>query len=246
MESEEIGVDQKIRTALGTAKGETVEIQDWKVNRKETSGSCSLWKALSILWSTFIVVFERLLERLLGSQAELLRVEIASFEDMEIDIARIPPSVFSTLGINDGEHILIETPKGRVSVRALGISKELWVKRESYRKSKHGRYVDGRLLLGLGRMEGAKAEGSDISSIFIDETMRDQLGIHPSDAVHVSRHALSAFKSRILVLMTPVVFLSVTRVFDDTTTVVRFLSILAIVVFLAVWAIVIDLRSKVD
>ena len=212
IEDGQVGVDQKIRTALGLKKiipgfeGDEVEIHDWPSITPNSYGyNDEDWIGkIKVASYRFRAWCNSVLERIIGSQAELLRVEISTFDDMELDIARIPAPILKVLGVNEGEQVLLESPTGNVKIRALAYTDGDRGTRELHHKDhKLGKYVYARELFGLDRLPGATAPGEDIAPILIDAEVRHRLGLVASDTVRVSRHAGSAFQAGMFALATP-------------------------------------------
>lgn len=240
----EAGADMKIRVALSLPVGSRMRIERWSPYRHGLLAALRSWGRM-------------LLERVLQSQATLVRVEVATFEDMEINVARLPPEIFAILGVDEGEQILIESPTGHAVVRALPISSQCAKDREQRRGDpRFGVYVNARTFLGIGRLLDAKAEGSDIPAMFIDKAMRDKLGLLPTDAVRISRHASSALTTRVLVFVIPIAFTlstaihaSVSDLLDKGYSAGRVQGLVGlIIVFLALLmaGVTLDLRKKVN
>ena len=188
----DIRLDQTIRDAIGVDLGGRVTIAkkpfDWK----------SFWDEHSIFR------FKK--------QSTILRVLHAVPNDMEIEICRIDNFALKSIGVEEGDKVIIETPNRRLSIRALILEEELKKSRqkeivkfegedgEKKFASKLSPQLDLHKFNYLPKFKPANHELSsnhDLSWIFIDYDARVKLGIKLGDPVMVYRDNRFAISKRI-------------------------------------------------
>ena len=217
----EVAMDQKLRVAIGARKG------DWvTVSRKKTVPAKQKWdgfinwssRALDVLLKSkfvqainkmFITIldwFALRLERAIGTQSQLMRVHIATIEDMEVNIARIPKSTFDLLGTVPGNIVQIQSTTKRDRVRCAILSDAAIEIRSKQCYSEPIQYSDPFELLSLDRVQGA-SEKTALAPIFIDYDLRERLEIKPGDAVRVVRDWRSTLYAKVYLFLFPVAFI---------------------------------------
>lgn len=228
LQTHEIALDQKLRIAIGARLGDWVVIYRLH-NRRRTS---------FVYW---------LFERLIGTQPQLMRTHKATFEDMEIDVARIPETTFHLIGAEPGSTVAISSTLGRAHVRAAVLAGKALEDRRKQMQEEPDIYMDPRRALELHRVRSGSAQ-SDLPPIFIDDDLRQRLKIKPGDAVRVVRDSVDVFFTRIYVIAFPILLGLVTAVLSYEhhgwkETAVRVASFVVIV--LATLGVVIwEVRSK--
>lgn len=106
-----IALDHKIRVAIGVPNGAMVHVSPTRLDKRTN-------------W------FLDRIERWIGSQPVLTRVRIATFEDMEISVCRLPEEVFDLIGVSSGDYVRIESAGGRPNTFVLSDSMD--IVRKSY------------------------------------------------------------------------------------------------------------------
>ena len=219
-----IRIDQKLRMAIG------VEIGDWirvrRASQKEQSRFTTFW------------------ERQIGTQPELMRVYMASFEDMEIPIARIPASTFEVIGTEPGRFVLTQSTNRAVRVRAAALTSETWDKRVKVMESERGSIPNPRKILSLDRLRGAST-GNDLPPIFIDLEMRDKLGVELYDCVRVVRDVRDSFLSKIHLAALPLMFTAIGFALSLKIDNLTKIEIITIGMLLSILALYEQVRSKI-
>lgn len=183
---DQIAMDQKLRVAIGVSKlkGDHVKIRhEVAKDLRSPLSDC--------------------LERLVGTQPQIMRVERATFEDMEIDIVRILESSLEVIGVSAGAAVSISSAHARSRVRTAVLS-ECMVKLRKVQKRKDPNYHDARKTLELHRLEGGCVE--DIPPIFVDGDLRTLLKVEQGDTVRVVRDCRDLFYSKIYYLLLPILF----------------------------------------
>jgi hypothetical protein len=223
-ENHVIHIDQKLRMAIGAAIGDWIRVR--KVKKEEKSRFSTFW------------------EKQIGTQPELMRVYRASFEDMEIPIARIPASIFEVIGTDPGRFILIQSTKKAVRVRAGVLSSEVWDKRMELITSEKANNPNPRKILSLDRLRDAST-GNDLPPIFIDLEMRNKLGVDLNDCVRVVRDVRDSFLSKIHLAALPIMFAAIgfamSLKIDNLTKIL----IIMIGMLLSMLALYEEVRSKI-
>ncbi|HRX84076.1 MAG TPA: hypothetical protein P5572_03560 [Phycisphaerae bacterium] len=192
-----IAVDQKLRDALGIRVGGWVRVEAPHKRRKglgPDAGDDNHQTRRSRLY--------RLVERILGSQPELMRVHLATFEDMEIHICRVPETTFDVLGIGHGDPVRIESPRRHLAVRAARLGADTWKTRQELYDDET--WVNGTAadFLELWRLP-EYSRRKDLPPILLDEERRSKLAVSPYDVVRVTRHAYRSLTLRLYVVIIP-------------------------------------------
>lgn len=229
----EIAMDQKIRIAIGAREGDWVSLEKLS-NRKKSS------------------FFYWFLERRILTQPQLMRVDLATFEDMEIPVARIPNSTFALIGAQPGSTIAISSTTGRVHVRAVELKPTAVEERTLQSKERPEFYKHPTAQLELNRF-WKSAFGNDLPPIYIDYDARMELGVKPGDAVRVVRDSFDVFASRIYFIALPILFglVSAAISFDSQAWIDNWLwrlglcfSVIAVTIFAVLWEVSFHFRRK--
>ena len=223
----EIALDQKLRVAIGARIGDWVALHKLTERRR---GSALRW----------------FIEGLIRTQPQMMRVHLATFDDMEIDLARLPRSTFDVIGSQPGSVIAVSSTRGRTHVRAAELTEDAMQVRRDQMKKESARYADARTLLELDRLRGGSQ--ADLPPIFIDYDTRHELKIGPGQPVRAVRDALDVLLSRVYVLAFPVLLGLILAVLSFehkgwTTTLVR-LGAFGVMIFLTFVVVLWELRSR--
>ncbi|MEM9064749.1 MAG: hypothetical protein AAGB51_04585 [Planctomycetota bacterium] len=160
-------LDQKLRLALGVNIGDVIRVESRPVPRRNP--------------------LARAFDRLIGTRAQFARVDLATFEDMETSICRLPPSVFEVLGISPGDHVRISSVGHRqVVIRAVEITEGQRTRRQEQHTRVPHRYPDPYKQLDLQRVEYVTPT-VELPTIYLDAAARQELGVPPSGVVRVRR-----------------------------------------------------------
>jgi len=224
LQPHEIALDAKIRVAIGASLGDWVEIIRL-CDQQSTS----------------------FFERIIGTQPQLMRTHKATFEDMEINVARIPETTFQLIGAEPGATVAISSTYERVHVRTAILTAKIFDERFNQRGNKKGIYDNPVQELELERLPG-HSDQSDLPPIFIDEELRQRLKIEPGDPVRVVRDSVNVFFSKIYVIAFPILLGLISAVLSYkhknwTETGARILLFFAIV-FATFGVVIWEVRSK--
>lgn len=161
--------------------------------------------------------FLNLLHRVVGAQPLIMRVRYSLYSDMEIPVCRIPPVLFTVLGIAEGDFVEIssigkhENSERRTSVRVLELESSHIERRQKEVDQKGDFYPDVSGILGLNRLH---REDSDLPWIFLDYERRNALNVWPGDVVRVNRSGRHLLWKRAIILAVPAIVGVVSWVLD--------------------------------
>ncbi len=161
---EVVHIDQKLRVAIGAKEGDLIEISKAKPLKRSP--------------------LKKLLLKFLGIRPQLMRVQKASFEDMEMNICRIPEAEFELLGIRDGDFVEIESTESILSLKAIKLTKDDINLRKEIMKKEPARFLNCYNLLELKRLT---SHALDLPWIFLDLDQRLKLKVNQCDVVKVYR-----------------------------------------------------------
>jgi hypothetical protein len=205
----EIGVDHALRVAIGVpSDGEAADGRpdDARVRVRRVPGRPrqSLSRVRTwlqrLLWSPA--------EWWVGTQAHIMRVDFAMYEDMEIPVARMPQTVFDVIGVNPGGFIRIESTESAVVVRAStlhdsqGQFRKVQRDAEQAKPTEQPHFIDWPKALHLGRITGGLG-GQDIPPILIDEDLRSRLDAPPGSPVRIVRDVRHQIRERAYAIFVP-------------------------------------------
>jgi len=168
LDSEHIGLDFTLRTALGAPSelevehGEAEEITQVEVESIENPEDR---------------LRRRYLNDSLGVRPQVCRVRMGVFPDLEDKVCRLPKNTMQMIGVEEGENVTIESTRGdRIirGVKTFEIDEERRQTKKSQKIADESRYPPCEDLLGLARVRRTEV---DIPEIWIDEESRTQLGI---------------------------------------------------------------------
>ena len=150
--------------------------------------------------------FMGILHTIVGTQPLVMRVRYSLYSDMEIPVCRIPPNLFTVLGISEGEFVEIsaidkkDQSENKTVVRVLGLESADIEKRQHEVENKGNFYPDISGILGLSLL---KRENSDLPWIFLDYERRSSLDVWPGDVVRVCRSSRHLLWKRAVILAVP-------------------------------------------
>lgn len=188
IEENQINLDQKLRCALATEKGDSILV--YPLRRKN--------KKFLINWRNAV---ERGIKSLLGIQYNLVRVRRSSYNDMEVNICRIKKETLDIVGIESGDVVVIESPYARVRRRALELTKDTFKEMEDRRKSNDNNDFNCKKLLKIERLEG----GVDMQPILLDFDTRNKLKIGQCAPVRIRRSLIFEITKRLHLISTPLI-----------------------------------------
>jgi hypothetical protein len=217
-------MDQKLRVAIG------VRIGDW-ISLRKASNVRGL--ELAKFW-----------EKRIGTQPELMRVHRATFEDMEIPIVRIPSSTFEVIGTESGHFVSVQSTHKVARVRAVPLSKEAWNQRVELIKTERDIAPNPQEVLGLDRLKGGSI-GNDIPPIFMDNDLRNELGVKLCDCVRVVRDVKDSFLSKLHLAALPITFTAIGFAVSLEIDTITKVGIITAGMFLSVFALYIQVKAKV-
>lgn len=183
VEAGTIRLDQKIRMAIGVdAEGE--------VTITPPTGILEIRRPLS--------------EQFFGKQVNLLRVRKATFTDMEINVCRLPSGVMKSIGVEEGDKIIVEAANKRIEIRALELTTDMIasrIKKENDEDSKYYSVKDKRRVVLIRH----NILDYDLPWILLDRDARIKLGIKAYDPVMVYRSNSYAIKTKLHTITLPMV-----------------------------------------
>ncbi|MBL4591076.1 MAG: hypothetical protein JKY96_03865 [Phycisphaerales bacterium] len=193
-----IQMDQKIRLAIGVNKGDVVMIQ------AAPDGHA---RDMDRWWVKVFELFR--FENLFGVQAQLMRVELATSEDMEIRVARTTAAALQVLGIESGDHVSVSSVSDKKeSIRILSLTDEQVKKIKQRRLDMPDMYPSGYDIAGLQRVKETTRDG-ELPILLIDSDFRGKLSIKNGDVVRVVRNPRRNLGLRPFLIFGPSAFLAV-------------------------------------
>ncbi len=143
-------------------------------------------------------------EQFFGKQLNLLRVRKATFTDMEINVCRLPDVVMKSIGVEEGDRIIVESTKERIQIRALELTGEIQASRMEKEKDEDSSYYSDKDPRKLALLKGNKLD-YDLRWILLDLDARSKLGIKAYDPVMVYRSNNYAIKTKMHSITLPMV-----------------------------------------
>jgi len=143
-------------------------------------------------------------EQFFGKQLNVLRVRKATFTDMEINVCRLPDVVMKSIGVEEGDRIIVESTKRRIQIRALELTEEIHASRIKREKDVDSRYYSAKDPRILALQKGNKLD-YDLRWILLDLDARSKLGIQAYDPVTVYRSNNYAIKTKMHSITLPMV-----------------------------------------
>ncbi len=160
-----------------------VETKATEVGKEEIGVGTNLHQALGMPLGKNVRVIEdstdpygdEPVNRILQTRPALCRVRRAVLPDPEFRVCRLPASVMSLIGIEEGDMVVLESGYGRSRVRALPLTDDLREKKRRMEEQHPERYA------GEIAAEPPLGADIDIPPIYIDYDTRTELGIEGSD-----------------------------------------------------------------
>lgn len=183
-----IQMDMKYRCALSINVGSTIRVspireKDKNFVQNKTGG------------------FKKFLNRTFGVQTNIVRVSRASYNDMEVNVCRISEESMNIIGVEHGDFVILESPYGRVKVRALQKTKTIEEEMDKRRENKNVDY-DCEKNLDIDKFEENK---SDIQKILIDSDIRNKLYVSQCTPIQIRRSLGHEIRKKIHFVATPLV-----------------------------------------
>jgi hypothetical protein len=150
---DEIGIGTNMHTALGIGMDDEVEVAG--ILPKEPYG-------------------EEKIARLLHTRPAICRVRRSVFPDPEFRVCRLPYSVMSLIGIEEGDRVVLESAWDRTRVRALKMTESMKRRKKELKKANPERYPPTEEVYDIDHALGSTV---DIPDIYIDYDTRDELSI---------------------------------------------------------------------
>jgi hypothetical protein len=188
---------------------------------------------------------EKIANRLLRSRPAICRIHKAVLPDPEFRVCRLPSEVMSLIGIEEGDMVVLESPSGTTSVRALETTETMFEQKQKYIKNNPDRYPDCEECLETSKHEVP----IDVPQIYIDYDTRADLGLTGDELegvcqpIRVYRHNQSVFINILDDLSVPVLglFISLFLIFGNYLSLSA--SLIAVVVGFSVIISVILIQS---
>lgn len=203
-----IGLDQKLRTAIGVIPKDDVQVK--------------------IIEPPKNFITRKILNKIWGVQCNLARVMFAGNTDMEINVSRVQKDVMGTIGVNEGDVVVVESESSVLEIRLLELTEV--IKKEVENKIKvRPEDIERYNNLRLFRLEAEL----DIPVIALDYDARKLLHIEPGDAVRVYRSIKHSIMQKIHLVSTPLLITLIgSIVLIDSLPLRIFLGVLFSLVFL--------------
>lgn len=228
----EVRLDQTLRVVIGAPKGSYVQV-------RVQNTKLSLRRRIA-----------HLLESIIGSQPEMMRVQAATYEDMEVPICRLPTQTFDVLGISSGDFVQAESSGETLSIRtatltdAQIIARRDLIEKESNYVRCGDTFPNAQWFLDLHLLTGGST-GQDHPPIFIDYDARQQLGISPGDCIRVTRDAYRALFSRLYFVTIPTSLAAIPLISRaDENNILFFVCLIAAMFLMSSCAVLIELRKS--
>lgn len=206
-----IALDQTIRDAIGcTTQNSNLDEEYYTVSLLPKTGYFNFIRKLTFYFlKSNIFNFDR--------QFNIVRVFKATPNDMEINICRLGVSTMQSIGIEDGDKIIVKSTTNKICIRALTMNQK---DANEYKKSKYletdkkyKRFIDfitekvnvAKILRSKTETakKAKKPKIEDLAMIFIDLDARQELGIELGDPVTIYRSNKFAIQKNIQVITIP-------------------------------------------
>ena len=178
-----IRLDQKIRMAIGVDTGGKVTI--------------------SALEGTYEAT-RKFSEKVFGKQENLLRVRKATFTDMEINICRLQNTVMKSIGVEEGDKIIVEAGQKWIEIRTLELTSDIIESRIKKEDDKDSTYYSKDDKRRKALQKGNVLE-YDLPWILMDRDAREKLGIKAYHPVTVYRSNSYAIKTKLHSITLPMI-----------------------------------------
>lgn len=226
-----IRLDQKIRMAIGVDAGGEVTIT-------RPAGILEIRRPLS--------------EQFFGKQINLLRVRKATFTDMEINVCRLQSGVMKSIGVEEGDKIIVEAANKRIEIRALELTTGMIASRIKKENDEDSKYYSVKDKRRVALMQHNILD-YDLPWILLDRDARSKLGINSYDPVMVYRSNSYAIKMKLHTTTLPMIAVIVGFVIgldyffpgkDTTIEVVVKVLIFVGGLLLTIWMNLLSIRKK--
>ncbi|MEM9000398.1 MAG: hypothetical protein AAGB24_09040 [Bacteroidota bacterium] len=194
LERDEIGdnvinMDMKYRCALSLSKGEQVLVKPIR----ETD---------NVYIKNKTTFFRHILNKILGAQTNIVRVNRTTYNDMEVDICRITKESMNIIGVEHGDFVIIESAYGRARVRALEMTDFIINEMNERRKfNKNADFDCGEIL----DVKGVEENLADLRPILIDFDLRLKLQVNQCAPIQIRRSLLHEVRKKLHFVSTPIV-----------------------------------------
>ncbi len=234
-----VRLDQKIRIALGVNIGDVVEIVPGALPPKYT-GWRRRWNALTARIRRGLRYLSP--EFLLGTQAQLMRIDYSAIEDMETPVARISAEDLTVLGIDAGDHIEVTAPNRQRQVLRAAMRTDRQVQQRINQRMRQPRlFVTPYKLVDLQRVTHATVD-YELPTITIDIDIRHRgLGVEVGDVVRVVRAPTRNIGLRYFLILGPAILAAAGFVEKPLTAVFAAGAVLLLTTLL----VALDIRSKI-
>jgi antitoxin component of MazEF toxin-antitoxin module len=167
-----IGLDFTVRTALGVPATRDIEY-----SKAESAGEVEVEPVSNPeqRWE------RRQLNDLLGVRPQVCRVRMGVFPDLEDKVCRLPSNTLEMIGVDEGDDITIESPRGEQIIRgvkAFEIDRERRETKNAQKEYDEDRYPQCADLLNLNRIRRTEV---DLPELWIDEETRSRLGLDETE-----------------------------------------------------------------
>lgn len=159
--NDEFGLGYTLRYALGVPEGESAQIEKLDANISDKQFS------------------SRFADYIFGVRPVVCRVRMAVEPDPGFRVCRITEETRELLGIDYGDHVVLETPEGKArDVKALPLDGETKEIKNQQKRQNSDRYPSCFDILDIKEVRGTRI---DVPEVFIDRDIRDDLGILDKD-----------------------------------------------------------------
>lgn len=163
----EAGIGYTLRYAIGTPEGKDVRIKPTQLSKRN--------------------LLQRFSDRIFGVRRVICRVRMAVEPDPGFRVCRISEETRELLGINEGDHVVLESSTNRVrDVKALPIEGTTEEVKKRQKNQNPERYPSCFDVIDIEEVRGTRV---DIPSIYVDRDIREELEIRDdkgdnSDAIN--------------------------------------------------------------
>lgn len=231
----EIHIDQKIRNAIGvTPKDEHDKDKLKNIEVEIEKPKSSLFRKRKSWFS-----------RYMGIQTNILRVKFASFSDMEINICRLNKLVMQSIGVEEGDIIVVASTSNKIEIRAFELTNSMIEKRMFFENNKKSLYYRGHEI--REKLRKHRATVYDLPWILLDFDARNKLGVKTSDPVRVYRSVRYAIYNKLHLVSIPLVLTIIGFIisFDKITTTPQKIIIYLLGLFIILLLHLLTIRKKV-
>jgi len=121
---------------------------------------------------------------------------------MEINICRIRKEVMKSIGIDEGDIIIVESLTSSIKIRALELTEVIYNEKEKQHKDNPEKYIDCIKILNLEKLEQTKL---DLPWILLDFDAREKLKVEECDPVRIYRSISHCISKRMHLISVPLV-----------------------------------------